>query len=663
MGRLSISKCLAVFFCVVFIVGCAGGESFKRGEQLAAERRWDEAIEFYQKALEENPSSKEYKESLEKARQESAKIHFEKAKQLMPAEKQADITRLEQVVKEADLAYKLDPQNKAIAAFYEDVNRKKSELQSLVKTLYSQADADLKKDDWLAAIQKLNRINEIFPGYEDTGDKLAQAVQQASGVYYKRGVDLEKQEDWRGATKAFKAVVDINPGYLDAAKRYEEARSKDNVDYCIKAGNAAAQAMDWQRAVMFFERAMEYDPSNREVAGQLEKLKEKAAKSLFDQAIKDVQRGKIYQGAKKLELAKTYLPSLQEDTLFKEFVAGNLGVKLVDRAEQYAEKGKWGNALIALQQLEALDPNYKGLFFKIQEAKDNIKKRIRKSIAIFDFKSPSSHKDAGRIVANKLMTFLYKNASGDIRIIERENLESILKELQLGQTGLVDVDTMKALSKMGGIDTFVMGDVLRFTSEYKDFPSMNQVKVVIDEEEVRNPEYVEWLILHKNPSEEDLKTAPPKTVTRKNHQLISYKTGYAKISASIEVSYKLVDARTGENLFTNTVAGRLSKEDKYQDAVPLAGINGDPLELPTETDVLDELTNAKVSEIGQSVLRHFSSLEVEYNNQALLQIKRRNRDEAVERFMDAIFDENMKGISTPVSQSAKEMIDKLTEDM
>jgi len=81
---------------------------------------------------------------------------------------------------------------------------------------------------------------------------------------------------------------------------------------------------------------------------------------------------------------------------------------------------------------------------------------------------------------------------------------------------------------MGGIDTFVMGDVLRFTSEYKDFPSMNQVKVVIDEEEVRNPEYVEWLILHKNPSEEDLKTAPPKTVIRKNHQLISYKTGLRK---------------------------------------------------------------------------------------------------------------------------------------
>ncbi len=128
--------------------------------------------------------------------------------------------------------------------------------------------------------------------------------------------------------------------------------------------------MDWQRAVIFFERALEYDPSNREVAGQLEKLKEKAAKSLFDQAIKDVQRGKIYQGAKKLELAKTYLPSLQDNTLFfKEFVAGNIGVKLIDRAEKYAEKGTWGNALIAYQKLEALDPNYKGLFSRFKRQK------------------------------------------------------------------------------------------------------------------------------------------------------------------------------------------------------------------------------------------------------------------------------------------------------
>jgi len=261
------------------------------------------------------------------------------------------------------------------------------------------------------------------------------------------------------------------------------------------------------------------------------------------------------------------------------------------------------------------------------------------------------------------MTFLYRNASGDIRIIERENLESILKELQLVSTQLVDVDTAQKLAKMGGIDTFIMGDVLRFSSQYRDYPTTSQVKVVIDVEDVRNPDYTDWLLLNRNPTEEDLKNAPPKTVKKKNYQLIAYKSGYAKINASIESSYKLVDARTGENLFTNTVSGRLAKEDKYQDAVPLANIPLDPLEIQTESDVLDELTNQKVSEMGQSVLKKFQNLEVEYYNQALLQVKRRNHDEAVERYMDAVFDEQMKGISTPVSKNSKESINRLIRDM
>lgn len=660
-----IKRRLVHLLVLVFFVGCAGTESFKIAEDLSKNKRWDEAIVYFEKAVNENPESQEYKQALENAKQESAKLHYEKARQAFAAQTEPNLPALELVLKEADAAHKLDPQNKAIAAFYGDLSRKKSEMQSTLKSLYSQADLDMKKEDWLSAIQKFRKINDLSPGYEDTGDKLASVNQQATRIYYKQGLDLEEQEDWKGAVAAYKSVLDINPGYQDAAKRYEAARGKDNVHYYVKEGAAAASARPpkWERAILLYEKAREYDPDNREIEKRLKSFREKAAQSFFDEAIRDTQQGRIYEAARKLELAKTYAPSMQDSPLYREFVSQRLGMKLIERGERYAEKGKWGNAYLAYQKLEALDPNFKGIFFKVQEAKDNIKKRIRKSIAVFDFKSPSQSRDAGKIVANKLMTFLYRNASGDIRIIERENLESILKELQLVSTQLVDVDAAQKLAKMGGIDTFIMGDVLRFSSEYRDYPTTSQVKVVIDEEDVRNPEYTDWLMLNRNPTEEDLKNAPPKTIKKKNYQLISYKSGYAKISASIESSYKLVDARTGENLFTNTVAGRLTKEDKYQDAVPLANIAHDPLEIATESDVLDELTNKKVSEMGQSVLRKFQNLEVEYYNQAVMQVKRRNHDDAVERYMDAIFDEQMKGISTPVSKNSKESINKLVRDM
>ena len=78
--------------------------------------------------------------------------------------------------------------------------------------------------------------------------------------------------------------------------------------------------------------------------------------------------------------------------------------------------------------------------------------------------------------------------------------------------------------------------------------------------------------------------------------------------------------------------------------------------------MLDELTNEKTSEVGQDVLKQYQSLEVEYFNQGQALEKRRNFDLAVEKYIDAIFDERLKGITTPISQKSHEFIERMTEN-
>ncbi|MDO8723291.1 MAG: CsgG/HfaB family protein, partial [Syntrophales bacterium] len=337
--------------------------------------------------------------------------------------------------------------------------------------------------------------------------------------------------------------------------------------------------------------------------------------------------------------------------------------KLMERAEKFAERELWGNAVIWLQKAEALNPNYPNLFQKYLESKDGINKRIRKSIAVFDFGAPSAARDAGIIAANKLIAYLHRNASGDLRLIERENLQSILREMQLGQTGLVDTKTVQNVGKMRGIDTFIMGVVLQYSVVTNDNPTSTQVQVPGNEYEDTNPNYSFWMMTHPRPTAEDWAAAPPQTVKKRNPPtFLPYKQGIAKITAMIEVSYKLVDTTTGENIFTNTIAGKSIKEDNYHDAVPIADIPLDPLTLPTEMEVLDELTNLKITEVGQSVLKQYQSLEVEYYNQGQQQEKRRNFELAVEKYTDAIFDERLKGVATPITQKSQETINKLAQD-
>jgi len=464
------------------------------------------------------------------------------------------------------------------------------------------------------------------------------------------------------AAQAYKAALDINPNYYDVQKLYQDALSKDNAAYFIAGAERAEKAKDWEKAIFMYDKAFEYQPDNREISKKLDDLKAKIGKIYFDEAIKLADQGRLYAALKKTEFVKTYIPSIQGDAAYKEFV-NKFCRKMMERAEKYLEREMWGNALIWYQKVESLNPSYPDLFQKVLELKDNINKRIKKSIAVFDFGSPSNNKDAGKIAANKLITYLHKNASGDVRIIERENLQSILREMQLGQTGIVDVKAAQTVGKMRGIDTFIMGDVLQFTAKMSDNPSTSQVKVLVDEEDVRNPEFSDWLMMNPKPTAEEMKTAPPRTVKKRNYQFISYRQGVAKISALLEISYKLVDTSTGENIYANTIPGRLIKEDKYQDAVAAANIPHDPLELPSETEVLDELTNEKISEMGQSVLKKFQSLEVEYFDQGEQQrIKRRNVDLAIEKYTDAMFDEKLKGISTPISQKSQELIDKLIQN-
>lgn len=654
---------LAVFISLVFVLGCAAGkESFEMGQDKSKQGRWGEAIAFYEKALREDPKNKEYLRALTKSKQELALIHYTKGKESLADNPDPSLPELTQILKDVERAHTLDTENRAIATLYDDLIKREHDLLANIKSLYAQAGPHLANGEWMDAIRKLRRVNRLFPGYEDTEVKLAGAEEKAAKIFYRQGVELSKKEDWRMAVQALKAVIDINPNYYDIQQLYETARANNTVDYFINKGEEAVESRDWDRAIFLYEKALEYEPDNEQLINRMEGLKLKGGRAHFDKAMKFFSQGKLTRAVEGLFASLKYSPSLADGHLYKSFL-NSLCQKLDQRSDNCIAQKKWGNALIWLKKIESIDPDYKGLFHKHQLAEDKIKTRIRKSIAVFDFSYPTENKDAGRIVASKLVSFLSKNASGDLKIVERENLQSILKEMQLGQTGLVDIDTAKKVGKMRGIDTFILGDVLHFSSKTKNYPSKNTVRVQIDTRTEDNPAFERWRIVHRYPTEEEMRTAPPMKIEKPVYKLYTYETGTTKIISFIEVAYKLLDTMTGENLFANTIPGKLTKQDDYHHGLPAANIKEDPLELPTEVEILNELTNQKVSEVGLSVLRHFQSLELDYFNEGEKQFKRRKYEEAIEKYTDAIFDERLKGKSSPISKKASEMIAKIAHDM
>ena len=62
--------------------GCAASMSYRRGEDAARVSDWDAAVTYFTKAVQESPDNASYKISLQRAQEEAARIHIDKARQL-----------------------------------------------------------------------------------------------------------------------------------------------------------------------------------------------------------------------------------------------------------------------------------------------------------------------------------------------------------------------------------------------------------------------------------------------------------------------------------------------------------------------------------------------------------------------------------------------------
>ncbi len=81
----------------------------------------------------------------------------------------------------------MDPSSREIKAFQSAVKDRLETLLAQVKSLYTQADVDLQKEDWAAARAKLLQINRLFPNYEETGARLARVNQEGVKQLTSRG--------------------------------------------------------------------------------------------------------------------------------------------------------------------------------------------------------------------------------------------------------------------------------------------------------------------------------------------------------------------------------------------------------------------------------------------------------------------------------------------
>ena len=661
------AKCLrqlALLTTVIFLVSCAAGkDSYRQGEELSQMGNYEGAIAFYKDALTQEPNNKKYQKALTRAQQQAAKKYYQRAANSWSNAAVKDYQAVSTSMAYLDKAMAFDSQNPDILELHRQLKAKEQELTQKAQKSYATGVKALNNEQWLKAVINFRKVNEIYSNYEDTEEKLAWATAVGSDEYYKEGIAGVQSEDWEGALAAFGKVMVIDPTYKNTRLLIEEVKKNDNPQYFLGRAAEMASANEWDRAVTFYETALSYLPGDLNIQTELTKAKLRAGRYYFDQANQHTKQNRLYRANKEYQKAIHYSPSVRNSFFYKE-ARESYTKKILQRASRYAEKGRYGNSLVWYWQLTEINPQYPELFYKIQETEDTIKGRLKRAIAIFDFTSPSYNPDAGTNASSNLITYLFNNSSGNIRILERQDLQSILKEMNLEQAGVVgNMEAARRVGRMTGIDIFIMGNVLLYKTEQDETKGNKIAKIPMGTKVQDNPEYLIWKAKHPKPTQKQLAAAPPAVVQVPEYHYENYTVGRNKMRAAVHIYYKIVDAERGEIIATDTIKRTAEVTDEWNDGIPEANIPYNPLELPTESQLLEQVTIEVVRDLALVVLKPFQSLQTTYFDEAEILKKRQRYEEAIEKYIDSIYDERIKGIESPISKKSMEVIEQLISEL
>jgi tetratricopeptide (TPR) repeat protein len=643
------------------LAGCSstpkGTLEFNTANELATTSNYSEAIAYLQKAIALDPKNQQYRSQLSNYRAQYVSTTISKAQSLLSkASTRRNLDAADNLLEELKSSGISDPQ---ISQMKTTIAETRSELYAELAKDHEQAKLAMDAGAWTEAYSLLSGISSRFNNYEDVQQRIQTVVSNANKTFLKAANIAIKKDDFATARKYLNDLLFIVPNNPIAKSLLARIDKNDNKDYFEDKVKTAFNAQDWNTVLSNCDKVKQFGKTSSVCASMISSAKNKLAEKDSEQLLVAMNEGKLLQ-AKDLLISLSGLKILPTERV--QSLRSALSQQTAYSAETYKQSKQFAMAWTLYQSVKEINPEFPDLFTRIRELEDAISNRSKRQIAVFDFNSPAQSDDAGVIIANNLISRLFNNAGSDITILERENLKSILEEMKLGQMGVVSESTAKEMGRVYGIDYAIMGSVLIYKVDENTSVSTKNIRYQIGERIEDNIDYLNWKAVNPKPSKNELQAAPKAKIMAPEFGEKEYEVTNTKKVGFLQLSFRIVDVLTGENTRVDTIERKVQVEDTANAGVSDAGVLFDPMKMPTDTEILQGLTEEVVESMTADVLRPLQQLETFYFNQASDLERRGEFEQAVEFYTNAIFNERIKSVSSsPISNEAKKRIEAILE--
>lgn len=239
---------------------------------------------------------------------------------------------------------------------------------------------------------------------------------------------------------------------------------------------------------------------------------------------------------------------------------------------------------------------------QVSAIKASIQQAAVRKIAPTEFVGADQAKDYSEVIAPFIAQYLFEHLPNDVRFIERQQLETIMRERQRKrQTGLPSP-----------VDYLISGTVLKAKVDFTKREGRKLTRVVVGHESTPNPAYLTWLQLEAK--EREKIPAPAETIDVEKTENISLGVTEHHKAGVFSLSYRLLDATSQKVLLPDSVTKQTELKDTSTEGVEI-GEFVQPFRLarlPSDADILNGLAKEAALEIGAKLEESLANQEEQY---------------------------------------------------
>lgn len=353
---------MPIAYCLLFIVGCAQNPYYVKGQTLAKQGHWEEAVAALQAAVRAEPKNIKYQRELAAA-QKSLANHYNSLGQKILQNPHLETSQALQAKVYFQKALEQNPQHKEAKEGLARSILLEESLQKAREEAYANAKKAQSEGDWALAREEFQRVLRLDSSYLPAREGLQFTEKMlAVETLLKAAKRAETEGDKKGAKELYSQAAALLPEYGPAQEAYQKLEQREKQELAwqrLTLAQLLIKSKRWEEAQKVLEEAQRLDGQSPQIKKALYTVKFKRVEDLVAQGDKLFAAKKFVEALSFYRRALALVPDHKAAVDGLDYAVGAEAEAHYQRALAYRQKGLWGNAAVELKICQAWVPQYK----------------------------------------------------------------------------------------------------------------------------------------------------------------------------------------------------------------------------------------------------------------------------------------------------------------